>query len=116
MLAGEAGIPFKTFAEPVRPTEALPVAAVGALGPCQSEEDQVAHRLCIAPATACGGQPLSGCDVLGSSRGQLQSGQIGLPASGGRRRGAATRPLPPFALDQRLSKFASVLQYASAVH
>ena len=50
------------------------------------------------------------------SRGQLRAGQIGLPASGGRRRGAATRPLPPFALDQRLSKLASVLQYASAVH
>ena len=112
MLAREARVALEAFAQTVLPTQALLVAAVGALGSCYGEEYQIAHR----PRGGVRGQPLSDDVASLRSRGQLRAGQIGLPASGGRRRGAATGPLPPFALDQRLSKFASVLQYASAVH
>ena len=113
VLAREARVALEAFAQTVLPTQALLVAAVGALGPCQGEEYQIAHRLCMPPRRRAGGS-LS-LAVRGSlrSRGQLRAGQIGLPASGGRRRGAATRALPPFALDQRPSRNASVLHDAS---
>ena len=114
MLAGEAGIPFKAFAEAVRPAEALAVAAVGALCFYEGEEDQVAHLCERRGGGVRGAASLRDVASL-RSRGQLRAGQIGLPASRGRRRGAATGPLPPFALDQRLSKFASVLLDASAI-
>ena len=63
MLAGEAGIAFKTFAETVLAAQALPVAAVGALGPCYGEEYQIAHLCRRVPVPSRAG--LRGCPPTG---------------------------------------------------
>ena len=91
MLAREARVALEAFAEPVLPAEALLVAAVGALGPCQGEEYQIAHRCRRVPVPCRAG--LRGCPPTGmmlrrargkSSAARLRrTGPTGRPASGG---------------------------------
>ena len=128
MLAGEARVAFEAFAEAVLAAEALLVAAVGALGPREGEEDQIAHLY----GSRGGGVPVGRPGLRGCPPSRLPSGCDGPAGSAAahspravgadgtlserwRREGRATNPLPPFALDQRLS-LPSVLQGASAVH
>ena len=63
MLARQPCIPFEAFAEPVLAAEALLVAAVGALGPCQGEEYQIAHLCRRVPVPSRAG--LRGCPPTG---------------------------------------------------
>jgi hypothetical protein len=63
MLAGEARVAFEAFAEAVLAAEALLVAAVGALGPREGEEDQIAHLCRRVPVPCRAG--LRGCPPLG---------------------------------------------------
>ena len=55
VLAGQSGIAREALAQAILPAEALLVAAVGALGPCQGEEYQIAHRRRPAPRRRAGG-------------------------------------------------------------
>ena len=103
VLAREARIPFKTFTEPVLPTQALLVAAVGALGFCEGEEDQIAHlcrRLPVPCRAGLRGCPPTGNDasprerqVLGRSA--ASDGSDGTPRERWRRVTASTRRSAP---------------------
>ena len=113
MLAREARVALEAFAQAVLPAEALLVAAVGALGPREGEEYQVAHRRRPAPRRR--GGAASAPDAMWPAARLGRAGSSGratdwTPCERWAPSRRATSPLPPFALDQRPSRNASVLQ------